>query len=206
MNPENVCKPQACASTPECSLCPMPNKTSYCAEKKEDPWYTTAMKKLEAREEAIKGDEASIAKEDLEKKFSNEIAELHRKAENEKTQLLIELDKQRKMLNNERQANRDKLDRRTFQLFELKMKEREQFKGEWEAFLTRETERSQTLNARQAANDREEENLRKMETEVETQEDVLHMRVVSQDKDLRKGIKADLDAARMQVRDSLMKR
>merc|ERR1711865_1182139 len=85
-------------------------------------------------------------------------------------------------------------------------KERDQFKGEWEGFLSRETEKSQTLNGRQAANDKEEENLRKMETEVETQEDVLHMRVVSQDKDLRKGIKADLDAARMQVRDSLMKR
>merc|ERR1711865_780920 len=84
-------------------------------------------------------------------------------------------------LNNERQANRDKLDRRTFQLFELKMMERDQFKGEWEGFLSRETEKSQTLNGRQAANDKEEE-------------------------DLRKGIKADLDAARMQVRDSLMKR
>jgi hypothetical protein len=128
----------------------MPNKTAYCAEKKEDPWYTTAMKKLESREEAIKGDEASVAKEVAERKFTNEIAELHRKAENDKTQLLIELDKQRKMLNNERQANRDKLDRRTFQLFELKMKEREQFKGEWEAFLTRETEKTETLNNRQA--------------------------------------------------------
>jgi len=206
MNPDSICTPKACAATPECSLCPMPNKTAYCAEKKEDPWYSSAMKKLDGREAAIKGDEASIAKEVSEKKFSNEIAELHRKAENEKTQLLIELDKQRKMLNNERQANRDKLDRRTFQLFELKMKERDQFKGEWEGFLSRETEKSQTLNGRQAANDKEEENLRKMETEVETQEDVLHMRVVSQDKDLRKGIKADLDAARMQVRDSLMKR
>jgi len=142
----------------------------------------------------------------LDKKFSNEIIQLHRKAENEKTQLLIELDKQRKMLNNERQSNRDKLDRRTFQLFELKMKEREQFKGEWEAFLTRETEKWETLNGRQAKNDKEEENLRKMETEVETQEDMLHMRVVSQDKDLRTGIKASLDAARMQVRDQLMKR
>merc|ERR1711871_1208425 len=147
-----------------------------------------------------------IAKEVLDKKFSNEIAELHRKAENEKTQLLIELDKQRKLLNNERQSNRDKLDRRTFQLFELKMKEREQFKGEWEAFLTRETEKWETLNSRQAQNDKEEEQLRKMETEIETQEDMLHMRVVSQDKDLRAGIKADLDAARMTVRDGLMKK
>jgi hypothetical protein len=182
----------------------MPNKTSYCAEKKEDPWYTAAMKKLDAREEAIKADEASIAKEVTDRKFSNEISMLHRKAENEKTQLLIELDKQRKMLNNERQSNRDKLDRRTFQLFELKMKEREQFKGEWEAFLTRETEKWETLNARQAKNDKEEENLRKMETEVETQEDMLHMRVVSSDKDNRASIKATLDAARLKVRQELM--
>ena len=94
-----------------------------------------------------------MSKEQAKRKFRNDISALHRRAENEKTVLLLELDKQRKMLNDERFVNREKLDRRTFELFELKMKSREMFKEEWVAFEKREKDRWAALNARQAAND-----------------------------------------------------
>merc|ERR1711871_1169970 len=203
-NPESVCTPKACSATPECSLCPMPNKTAYCAEKKEDPWFSKAMKKLDEREKDIAAKEVEIAKEVSERKFANEIKALYRKASDEKTQLLLELDKQRKMLNNERRANRDKLDRRTFQLFELKMKEREMFKEEWEAFQTRENERWNGLNSAQASNDQLEEDLRKSETDIETQEDVLHMAVAQHEKQERESMKQDLAGGSEKIRSELM--
>merc|ERR1711871_1272603 len=118
--------------------------------------------------------------------------------------LLLELDKQRKMLNNERRANRDKLDRRTFQLFELKMKEREMFKEEWEAFQTRENERWNGLNSAQASNDQLEEDLRKSETDIETQEDVLHMAVAQHEKQERESMKQDLAGGSEKIRSELM--
>merc|ERR1711871_864656 len=202
----DFCKPKACATTPECSLCPLPNKTTYCAEKVEDPWFTKAMGKLSDREKGIAAAEAALSKEQAKRKFRNDIAALHRRAENEKTVLLLELDKQRKMLNDERFVNREKLDRRTFELFELKMKSREMFKEEWVAFEKKEKDRWAALNARQAANDEMEMRLRKEEVSIEADEDIVQMKQLKQDKEQRESLKAGLQGARMQVRNALLKK
>merc|ERR1711871_642730 len=156
--------------------------------------------------EAIAAEEAAWAKKKAARQFSNDIKALHRRAENEKTVLLLELDKQRKMLNDERFVNREKLDRRTFELFELKTKTREMFKEEWVAFEKREKDRWAALNARQAANDELEMSLRKQEVAIEADEDIVHMKQLKQEKELRESLKASLQGARMQVRNALMKK